>query len=1055
MGKQKLKKQMAGFLAVCMLMGTTSGYGLKVSAEEQDTAMVSSVWGVGEFEELEIADTQPEGKQLMVKYIQNGTYTLKENENNALMINNATVYAGQDYSKDLLFRLSGDSTLAFKNVDVCSSGTFFPSYNGYLNANDLFNFYNSGVYEEGPGRSIKYDYIVTDNFRYEGFLDANVIEVEEGKKFTAGAFEEEGTTAGSLINVWDLDIKGEVYMEKAENGDKPTGINILDNGTLTVDQGAKLTAGEGAELHILPGAKVIGLPLYDVNVEGEDVEFILPYDHGEEVFRYVNDKWKRMRFAENPVGSKQFQLDWTRFWDEDNQGKDDISISGQIMPDPMPADLTNFKIEPGQRFTFEPGQEIVFKLIPPPERQGCEPVVEVNFENGETLSTRDPEHKIEVKDYTFSITPKDETGFNIFIAWSDYDAVRYGEDEFLMNGASHGGQIKTSVQPKQEVIDPADTDLSRMVFKKEVLKDGKLRLEFVPNEGCELALVMLRADNDWKSYYPGEIPVVDDNVIRLPMTQENGFTFEDGKWYYTVSKITEFNDISVEPIFVDTNYQKGFPEGIFVRKNGFKVKYKVGDDAEFTEWKEDELPKDKFENADSVTLKVTESKDHKVNHIRIRYDNNGEVIERIPLPENGIYTITKDGDDWKGYDIEICEYDSILDYQYRIDKIGNGPDVTIEGDEFTVDDKVSTFKPGDEISFKVKGLYHGVYVFPNDSEPKELKAKDGVYTYKPDNRGFFIHVYVTADDRDYEMTQPDYSKLEYYVEYMTEWQDHASGEVIYEADVEPVMVKRDSIGRTKLTMKKEAKKLNLFIIPDSRSDYKVEYMGKDVTEQVKKNFGIFSWNLTGEGQFYVPKITFIYAEKKVSDVFTDVEEKEWYNNAVQFVFDNAIMNGTSDTTFAPRMVLTREQFVTVLYNMENRPSVADAENFKDVVKGQYYEKPILWAKSNQITSGVSETEFGVGNKIPRQQLVTLLYNYAKVKGYDLTVRDDAISAFPDVTDVAKWAETSMKWAVTNGVIGGKQGTDGKKILDPNGEATRAECAQMIKNLKEKFEIQKQ
>ena len=589
---------------------------------------------------------------------------------------------------------------------------------------------------------------------------------------------------------------------------------------------------------------------------------------------------------------------------------------------------------------------------------------------------------------------------------------------------------------------------------KDVLENKYLRLKFIPNEEWKLEFVSVRVGDKIKEYYVDTAPTLDDDIERVQMSEADGFTFEDGICVYTVTKISQYNDISVEPIYVDANHQVGYPNGIFVNNNGFKVEYKVGDATEFTELKEQEIPKDAYKDADSVTLKMTAPEGREAKHLRVRYDNNGEVIQRIPFPENGIYTITKDGDAWKGYEIEICDYDSLLDYQYRIDRIGNGPDITLEGAEFTMDEELSTFKAGDKISFKVNGMYHSVYVYPNDSEPKELIAKDGVYSYKPDNRGFFIHVYVTADDRDYETTQPDYSKDEFFINFMTSKWERAGGDITFTADVKPVSVKQDSIGRTKMIMTKEAKKVELFITPDIRSDYRVEYKGNDVTEEVKKKNDTFVWDLTGDGRYEEPMITFVFAEKKANEVFTDVDKNQWYLRAVQFVFDNAIMNGTSDTTFAPDMILTREQFVTVLYNMEDRPSVDDAENFHDVKKGEYYEKSVLWAKTNQITSGISETEFGVGNQIPRQQLVTLLYNYAKIKGYDLTAKEDAISDFPDVKDVAEWAQTPVKWAVTNGVISGKKAQDGKNILDPEGKATRAECAQMIKNLKEKFEAMK-
>ena len=59
----------------------------------------------------------------------------------------------------------------------------------------------------------------------------------------------------------------------------------------------------------------------------------------------------------------------------------------------------------------------------------------------------------------------------------------------------------------------------------------------------------------------------------------------------------------------------------------------------------------------------------------------------------------------------------------------------------------------------------------------------------------------------------------------------------------------------------------------------------------------------------------------VTKKFSDVKAGEWYVNAIQFVFDKKIMNGVSDSQFGTQSVITREQFVTILYNMENQPSV--------------------------------------------------------------------------------------------------------------------------------------
>ena len=188
----------------------------------------------------------------------------------------------------------------------------------------------------------------------------------------------------------------------------------------------------------------------------------------------------------------------------------------------------------------------------------------------------------------------------------------------------------------------------------------------------------------------------------------------------------------------------------------------------------------------------------------------------------------------------------------------------------------------------------------------------------------------------------------------------------------------------------------------------------------------------------------------VTEAFLDLEENAWYKDAVVYVQDNAFMNGTSGITFAPNMTLTRAQFVTVLHNIEGGkelPAEEYSDKFTDVPKDAWYTNPVMWALKNGVTSGVAADMFGTDEEITREQLATLLYKYAGTKGdeYSLTKDANALKAYPDVTDVSDWATEAMQWAVSNGVISGKPGEDGKNILNPKGNASRAECAQMIMN----------
>ena len=187
------------------------------------------------------------------------------------------------------------------------------------------------------------------------------------------------------------------------------------------------------------------------------------------------------------------------------------------------------------------------------------------------------------------------------------------------------------------------------------------------------------------------------------------------------------------------------------------------------------------------------------------------------------------------------------------------------------------------------------------------------------------------------------------------------------------------------------------------------------------------------------------ADGNVVDIFDDVQEGQWYVNAVQFVYDRGIMIGTSANIFGVSNKLQREQFAQVLYSMAGKPAVAaEAENpFKDVPNNPGYPRDaILWAFSEGIVAGNGDGNFGVSQPIQRQAIAAMLYKYAQFYGYDLTVNETAIDGFADKDKVSAWAVNSIKWAVTQGIISGKTGN----LLDPLGNGTRAECAQMIMKL---------
>ncbi len=176
--------------------------------------------------------------------------------------------------------------------------------------------------------------------------------------------------------------------------------------------------------------------------------------------------------------------------------------------------------------------------------------------------------------------------------------------------------------------------------------------------------------------------------------------------------------------------------------------------------------------------------------------------------------------------------------------------------------------------------------------------------------------------------------------------------------------------------------------------------------------------------------------------FTDVPEGKWYYGAVEFVYQNGLMNGISDTQFAPQHKLTRGQLVTILYRMEKEPEVAKDSPFVDLKAGSYYEKAVEWAYDNEIASGVDKTHFAPAHPVTREQMVTFFARYAEnVKGADMSKKAD-LSRYEDAGKVSNFATKAMAWAVGNGIVNGVTATQ----LKPKGTAVRAQAAQIIERL---------
>lgn len=173
--------------------------------------------------------------------------------------------------------------------------------------------------------------------------------------------------------------------------------------------------------------------------------------------------------------------------------------------------------------------------------------------------------------------------------------------------------------------------------------------------------------------------------------------------------------------------------------------------------------------------------------------------------------------------------------------------------------------------------------------------------------------------------------------------------------------------------------------------------------------------------------------------FSDVNYSTWYYGYVEYVYALGLMTGLNDTYFGAVDPLARAQFATILYRINGEPEVEYSPEFADVLEGEWYTDPIIWASEQGVVTGYSNGNFGPGDYINREQMAVMMYRYAQSKGYDTSSRAD-FSGFSDGAYVSDFAVEAMQWAVGTGIISGK---DRETRLDPQGNANRAECATII------------
>ncbi len=200
----------------------------------------------------------------------------------------------------------------------------------------------------------------------------------------------------------------------------------------------------------------------------------------------------------------------------------------------------------------------------------------------------------------------------------------------------------------------------------------------------------------------------------------------------------------------------------------------------------------------------------------------------------------------------------------------------------------------------------------------------------------------------------------------------------------------------------------------------------------------------------------VYAEFSWSDVSKDA----WYYDESQKAYSYGLMYGvTTDAgnpTFGPDMTMTREQFITILERFDSNiysfdassPSVKFNSKYSDYNDRKWYGRGISWAEKNEITNGISETVFGVGVSITREEIATLLSRYIDKRAFIIEEAQSPAEIFKDTDNISQWAKEAVECMRKTGIMEG----DENGYFNPKSIATRAETATILTRFYESFKL---
>ncbi|QGQ94686.1 carbohydrate-binding protein [Paenibacillus psychroresistens] len=174
--------------------------------------------------------------------------------------------------------------------------------------------------------------------------------------------------------------------------------------------------------------------------------------------------------------------------------------------------------------------------------------------------------------------------------------------------------------------------------------------------------------------------------------------------------------------------------------------------------------------------------------------------------------------------------------------------------------------------------------------------------------------------------------------------------------------------------------------------------------------------------------------------FADIQG-HWAQDSIETMASRLLVNGQTDTSFAPNKSVTRAEFTNQLVRALGLSDRTSVIKFADVTEASWFAEGVAVAASIGLVNGYEDGTFRPNNSISREEIAVLLSRAIVFAQKQVAIGGD-LSEYKDASSVASWSLASMQSAVKAGFI---QGDQAHRLL-PSAQATRAEATVMLARL---------